>query len=135
MLKTLGSKVRTSVWPKFFVCLFVCLFGEGKIKGFRGICALRLPFSSFKINFFLKIVLFESARKTQQLRILRGKLNQNVIFCVQTFFKIVLFKNNFFSKIVLFENLLFCKIMLFLKKNLIQNLTRRKVFISKSDAS
>ena len=35
---------------KFFVCLFVrlfvCLYGEGKIKGFRGICALRVPFSS-----------------------------------------------------------------------------------------
>ena len=34
MLKTLGSRVGTSVWTKFFVCLFVrlfvCLFGEGK---------------------------------------------------------------------------------------------------------
>ena len=41
-------------------------------------------------------MLFKSARKTQNLRILRGKLNQNVIFCVQTFFKNMLFKN-FFS--------------------------------------
>ena len=47
MLKTGGSRVRTSVWPRFFVCQFICLFGEGKIKGFRGICALRVPFSSF----------------------------------------------------------------------------------------
>ena len=71
----------------------------------------------------------------------RGKMSQNVIFCVQTFFKIVLFKNNFFSEIVLFKNLFFLKIMLF-KKNfsfkiwrvvefLIQNLTRRKIFNSK----
>ena len=41
-------------------------------------------------------MLFETVRKTQSLHILRGKLNQNVIFCVQVFFRIVLFKNNFF---------------------------------------
>ena len=50
VLKMRGSRVGTSVWTNFFVCLFVrlfvCLFGEGKIKGFRGICALRVPFSS-----------------------------------------------------------------------------------------
>ena len=44
----------------------------------------------FKILFFFKIVLFKIARKTQKLRFLRGKLNQNVIFCVQIFFEIVL---------------------------------------------
>ena len=44
-----------------------------------------------KKNFFFKIVLFKNARKGQNLRILRVKLNQNVIFCVQIFFKIVLF--------------------------------------------
>ena len=44
-------------------------------------------------NFFFKIVLFKSARKTQKLINLRGKLNQNVIFCVQVFFKIVLSKS------------------------------------------
>ena len=57
MLKTLGSRVRTSVWPKFIVCLFVCLFAEGKIKGFRGICALRVPFSSINnvLDFCLKL--------------------------------------------------------------------------------
>ena len=44
------------------------------------------------------MVLFKNARKTQNLRILRGKLNQNVIFCVQIFFKIVLFKNILSSK-------------------------------------
>ena len=55
VLKTLGSKVRTSVWPKFFVCLFVFLFGEGKIKGFRGICALRVPFSSCNCLAFVDI--------------------------------------------------------------------------------
>ena len=41
----------------------------------------------FKINFFFKIVLFKSARKTQNLRILRGKMRQNVIFRVQIFFQ------------------------------------------------
>ena len=46
--------------------------------------------------FFVEILLFKTARKTQNMRILRRKLNQNVIFCVQTFFKIVIFKNNFF---------------------------------------
>ena len=45
---------------------------------------------SFKIMLFgkicfFKIVLFKSARKTQNLRILRGKMRQNVIFCVQIF--------------------------------------------------
>ena len=34
-------------------------------------------------NFFLKIVLFEIARKTQILRNLRGNLNQNVIFQIK----------------------------------------------------
>ena len=47
----------------------------------------------FKKMFFLKIVLFKSARKTQNLPVLRGKMSQNVIFCVQKIFKIVLFKN------------------------------------------
>ena len=50
MLKRRWSRVRSSVWTKFFVCLFVCLFGEGKIKGFRGICALRVPFSSLELK-------------------------------------------------------------------------------------
>ena len=40
-----------------------------------------------KIFFFFKIVLFKSARKTQNLRILRGQMRQNVIFCVQIFFQ------------------------------------------------
>ena len=40
---------------------------------------------------FLKIVLFKIARKRQNLHILRGKLNQNVIFCVQKFFQNLLF--------------------------------------------
>ena len=89
-------------------------------------------------------MLFKNARKTQNLRILQGKLNQNVIFCVQIFFKIVLFLKKLFFKIVLFKNNLFFKIVLFKKiflQNrafqkvfLIQNLTRCKNFNSKSDA-
>ena len=74
----------------------------------------------FKKVFFFKIMLFKNARKMQILRILRGKLKQNVIFCVQIFFKIVLFKNNFFFKIVLFKSNFFFKIMLF-KNFFLQN--------------
>ena len=89
--------------------------------------------------------LFKNARKTQSLLILQGKLKQNVILCVQFFFKIVLSESNFFIKIVLFKILFFRKIMLFKKlflfkiwrvvKILIQNLTRRKIFNSKSSFS
>ena len=61
-------------------------------------------------------MLFKNARKTQNLHDLRGKLKQNVIFCVQNFFKIVLFKNIFFFQIVLFKNLFFCRIVLFKEK-------------------
>ena len=70
----------------------------------------------FKINFFFKIVFFKSARKTQNLRILRGELNQNLIFCVQTFFEIMLLKNNFSFKIVFFKNSFLLKIVLFKNK-------------------
>ena len=41
----------------------------------------------FKKIFFFKIMLFKNARKTQNMRILRGKMRQNVIFCVQIFFQ------------------------------------------------
>ena len=36
-------------------------------------------------------MLFKNAREKQDLRILRSKLNQNVIFCVQKFFQNLLF--------------------------------------------
>ena len=41
----------------------------------------------FRNFLFFKIALFEIARKAQILRILRGKLNENVIFCEQRFFQ------------------------------------------------
>ena len=41
----------------------------------------------FKKLFFFKIVLFKYARKTQNLRILQGKIRQNVTFLVQIFFQ------------------------------------------------
>ena len=47
-------------------------------------------------------MLFKIARKWQKLRLLRGKLIQNMIFSDQSFFQNLLFKNNFFFKIVLF---------------------------------
>ena len=40
----------------------------------------------FRKKFFFKIVLFKNAPKTEELRILRGKLNQNLIVCVQSIF-------------------------------------------------
>ena len=52
-----------------------------------------------KINFFFKIVLFRYARKTQKLRIFRGKMRQNVIFCVQIFFQ-----NRVFQKFIFLQN-------------------------------
>ena len=41
----------------------------------------------FEKILFFKIVLFKTARITQNMRILRGILNQNVIFCVHIFFQ------------------------------------------------
>ena len=41
----------------------------------------------FIANFFFKVVLFENAGKVQNLRILRGKLNRNLIFWAQIFLK------------------------------------------------
>ena len=87
-------------------------------------------------NFLPKIVLFKIERKTQNFRILRGILNQNVIFYVQNFLQNLLFKINFSFKTVLFKIFPFFKIMLsnnlyFFKtrsvvKVLIRNLTRCK---------
>ena len=65
----------------------------------------------FKKTFFYKIVLSRSLRKTQKLRILRGKMNQNVIFCAQIFFQKLLYKYNFFFKFVVL-NFFFFKIVL-----------------------
>ena len=96
----------------------------------------------FRKNFFLKNVLFKIARNTQKMRILRGKLNQNVIFFVQHFFQNLFYKIYFFFKMVFFRkifssNSCFLKIYFFLKNwrvvnFLIQNLTRCKNFDSRS---
>ena len=92
---------------------------------------------------FIKIVLSKIARKTKNLRFLRGKLKQNVILCVQMFFQNLLIKNNFFFRIVLFLKKILFKIMVFkinfayrkwrVVKFSIPNLTRCKNFISESD--
>ena len=63
----------------------------------------------FRKVFYFKIVLFKIARETQNLRILWGKLNQNVFFSVQFSFQNLLFKIYFFFKMVLFKNILFFK--------------------------
>ena len=78
-------------------------------------------------------MLFKTARKTENLRILQGELNRNVVFCVQFFFKIVLFENYFVFKIVLFK-IVFSSKSWILKFILIQNPTRCKDFIPKSEA-
>ena len=50
-----------------------------------------------KITFF-QVVFFKNVPKTQILPKLRGKMNQNVIFCVQIFSQKLLFKQIFSSK-------------------------------------
>ena len=59
----------------------------------------------FSKTFSFEIMLFKTARKTQSLRILRGKMSQNVIFCLQFFFQKLFYKSVFFFKIVLFKNI------------------------------
>ena len=92
-----------------------------KIMLFAKIFSFRIMLSrknfTFKIMlfrnfFFFKILHFKIARNTQKMRILGGKLNQNVIFCVQHFFQHLLLKLVFFLKIVLFRKNFFIKIML-----------------------
>ena len=63
--------------------------------------------------FFSKNVLFKIARITQKMRIIRGKLNQNAIFCVQHFFQNLFYKIYFFIKIVSFRKFFFFKILHF----------------------
>ena len=55
--------------------------------------------SCFLEKFFChEIVLFKYARKTQNVRILRGKMSQNVIFCVQKLFQNLTRRKTFISK-------------------------------------
>ena len=65
--------------------------------------------------FFVKLMLSKTPQKTQKLRNFWGKLNENVIFCAQIFFKIVLLKKQFFLQNRAFWNLFFFKIILFKK--------------------
>ena len=69
----------------------------------------------------------------QNSHILRGKMNQKMIFCVQNFLQKLLVKNLFFFKIVLFSKSFFIRVRRVVKI-LIQDLTRRKNFSSNSDA-
>ena len=89
-------------------------------------------------------MLFKNARKTENLSVLRCKLSQKVIFCVQFFsskscslkiyfLQIRALQKNFSLKTMLLKNLLFFKIWRVVKI-LIQNLTRWEIFDSKSDA-
>ena len=87
----------------------------------------------FKKIYFFNIVLFKIARSTQEMHILRGKLNQNVTFCVQHFFQNLLYKIIFFFKFVSFRKIFFFKIMLSKKIYFLEKLTRREIFNSKSD--
>ena len=68
------------------------------------------------------MVLFKNARKTQNLRVLRGKLSQNVIlfFCVQFFFSKSCFLKKFFSSKSCFLRIYFSAESCFLKKNFLQ---------------
>ena len=99
----------------------------------------------FRKIFFFKIVLFKnffsSKSSLLNMHVKRKicafygvKWDKTWFFVCYFFFKIVLFKNNFFFKIMLFKNLFFFKIWRVVNF-LIQNLTRCKIFNSKSDAS
>ena len=88
---------------------------------------------AFSKLIFFKIVLFIIAFKTRNLRILRGKLNQNVIFlCAKTFSKPTFQKFLFFLKIIIFENLVSFKIWRVVQTEF-QNLTRCKKLSGKTD--
>ena len=126
-------------WFKIMLFRNIFLF---KIMPFRKIFFSKIKL--FKKNFFIKIVHFNFARKTQNLRILRGKMSQNVIFWVQKFFKICLLKiifsskssflKIFFSSKSCFLKINFLQKTFFLKNKFLKNLARRKIFNSKSDA-
>ena len=62
-------------------------------------------------------MLFKNARKMQKLRILRGKLKQNVIFCVQIFSKSCFLKIFFSSKTCFLKMFFFSFKSCFLKKD------------------
>ena len=123
---------------------------SGKMKNFYFKIMLFAKFFSFRIMlsrknftfkimlfrnfFFFKILHFEIARNTQKMRILRGKLNQNVIFCAQHFFQNLLLKLIFFFKIVLLRKNFFFKVMLSESMYFFEKVTRREDINSKSDA-
>ena len=71
----------------------------------------------------------------QSISILRGKFNQDVIFCVQHFFQNLLSKTNFFFKIVLFRKTFFFKNMLFKNIFFLNIWSVVKFFNSKSNAA
>ena len=94
----------------------------------------------FRNNFFFKIALCRKtsffkiklpkyARNLQSLGILRGILNQNVIFCVQIIFQNLLLEIIFLLKIVRFKNVFFFFKIRRIVKVLIQNLTLCKLSI------
>ena len=101
---------------------------SGKMKNFY------FKIMLFRKFFFFKILHFEIARNTQKMLILRGKLNQNVIFCAQHFFQNLLLKLIFFFKIVLLRKNFFFKVMLSESIFSFEKVTRREIFNSKSDA-
>ena len=71
--------------------------------------------------FYFKIVLLKTSRKTQKLRVLWGKMNQNVIFFVQNFFENCFLKIFFFLQSRAFKNIYF-----------LQNRASKMFFSSKS---
>ena len=74
-----------------------------------------------KKKFFFKIVLYKTARKTQNLRILRGKLNQNVIFFCANFSSKSCVSKIFFSSKSCFLKIFFSSKWCFLEKFFLQN--------------
>ena len=76
-----------------------------KIMHFRKILTFRIMLS--RNFFFFKIVLSKTARDTQSMSILRSKLNENALFCVQHFFSKSAFENTFFLQNRAFQKIFF----------------------------
>ena len=92
------------------------------------------PKSCFLNFFFFEIMLFKNAGKTQNLRILRGKLNQNVIFVYKFFSKSCFSERTFSSKSCFLKNNFYFKIVFSKKIFSSESCFLKSYSDSKSDA-
>ena len=100
-------------------------------QNWRAVKPLNQTLTRFEI-FHFKIMLFKKEPKMQIKSFSRSKINQNVVFCMQTFFQKMICPKFFNSK----SNAMYFfqfKIWRFVKL-FIRNLKRFEIFISKSGA-